>query len=224
MINTECHDMPKIGLIHATTLSMEPTKQAFSRLWPEASFFHVLDNSLSDDRNKSVNLTDDLIRRIKTLADYTLSCAADGVLFSCSAFGPAIESVANSTPVPVLKPNEAMFEQALDVGGPVAMLATFQPSISTMEKELQVQAAARGVSMEMQSICVPEARTALNAGDVDSHNRLLADAAQKVSGMNAILLAHFSMDRAVGEIERRISIPVLSPPTGAVAHFKTILG
>jgi aspartate/glutamate racemase len=214
---------PRIGLIHATTLSMDPTKHAFARHWPEAQFFHVLDNSLSDDRNKDFDLSEDLTRRITSLADYTMSCGVDGLLFTCSAFGSAIEAVAGRASVPVLKPNEAMFEHALEIGGPVAMLATFQPSISSMEKELQLMAKEQGVQMDMQSICVPEARTALNAGDVDTHNGLLADAAQKLMGINAILLAHFSMDRAVDEIESRTKIPVLSPPADAVVHFKSKL-
>ncbi len=214
---------PRIGLIHATTLSMDPTKQAFSRLWPEARFFHVLDNSLSDDRNKHTDLSDDLIRRIKVLADYALSCKTDGLLFTCSAFGAAIERVAAAAPVPVLKPNQAMFERALDIGGPIVMLATFQPSIASMEIEFQVMAQSAGKNVDLKSICVPEARTALNAGNVDTHNRLLAEAAADVTCASAIMLAHFSVDRAVSEIEKRIDIPVLSPPADAVTHFRKLL-
>jgi len=212
----------RIGLIHATTLSMDPVKLAFSRLWPDAGFFHVLDNSLSDDRNKTTDLTEDLTRRISTLADYALSCGTDGLLFTCSAFGEAIEAVAATASVPVLKPNEAMFERALNIGGPVVMLATFQPSISSMEKEFHAAAKVHGQDVELRSICIPEARAALNAGDVDTHNKLLANAAETLSDTGAIMLAHFSMDRAVQEIEGRTDIPVLSPPANAVEHFRKL--
>ena len=213
----------RIGLVHATTLSMEPVKKAFSRHWPEARVFHVLDNSLSDDRNQSAGLTADLTRRIRALADYTLSCGTDGLLFTCSAFGEAIETVAAAAPVPVLKPNEAMFERALESGGSIVMLATFKPSIASMEKEFRVQAGGKNRPVNLRSVCVPEARTALNAGDVESHNRVLAEAAKNLANADAIMLAHFSMDRAVQEIEKCVDIPVLSAPVTAVSHLKKIL-
>lgn len=213
----------RISLIHATTLSMDPAKQAFTRLWPEAYIFHVLDNSLSDDRNAAGELSGDLRRRIDALAGYALSCGADGILYSCSAFGEAIEDVARRQPVPVFKPNEAMFEDALDLGAEIAMLATFPPSVPGMEQEFREQAGARGVSASLTSTVMPEARAALLAGDAEGHNRLLADAAEKIEGADAIVLAHFSMDRAVAAISGRTGIPVLSPPSSAVSRFRSLL-
>ncbi len=213
----------RIALIHATTLSIDPVKQAFARLWPEAYFFHVLDNSLSDDRGVAGELTPDLTHRIRALANYALSCGTDGILYSCSAFGKAIEEVAARETIPVFKPNEAMFEHALDAGKNLAMLATFPPSVPGMEDEFQVQAQLRGIDAKLSSITVPEARAALLAGDEQTHNRLLAEAAEKISGVDAVLLAHFSVDRATDEIANRVDIPVLSPPASAVSRFRELL-
>ncbi|MDP7390338.1 MAG: hypothetical protein QGH07_00555 [Alphaproteobacteria bacterium] len=50
----------RIALIHATVVSMDPTEQAFSELWPEADTFHLLDSSLSTDRAAAGELTDEL--------------------------------------------------------------------------------------------------------------------------------------------------------------------
>ena len=62
--------MTRIALIHATVVSMDPTETAFSDLWPEAETFHLLDSSLSTDRAKAGELTDDLSQRIIGMAEY----------------------------------------------------------------------------------------------------------------------------------------------------------
>src|SRR5439155_1015726 len=59
----------------------------------------------------------------------------DTILYTCSAFGEAIDAVARATPMPVLKPNEAMFAEALHLGTHIGLLATFQPSIPALEQE-----------------------------------------------------------------------------------------
>ena len=119
--------MTRIALIHATPAAVEPIRTAFAQDWPEPDLVNLLDDSLSRDRALAPDLTDAMYGRFDTLGRYALSFGADGILFTCSAFGPAIERVAQSVAVPVLKPNEAMFAEAIAIGGTVGMLATFEP-------------------------------------------------------------------------------------------------
>ena len=215
--------MPRIALIHATVVSMDPTEAAFSDLWPEAETFHLLDSSLSTDRAKAGELTDDLSQRITGMAEYAAERGVDGVLYCCSAFGPAIEAAADANSVPVLKPNEAMFESALNVGGDLVMLATFKDSIGSMEQEFAEMKAARGSDATLRSVLVEGARDAIDRGDAETHNRLIAEAAKKVGDCNAVLLAHFSMDRARAAVADTIDVPVLSPPSESVTHLSKTL-
>src|SRR5690348_8218228 len=108
---------PRIALIHATPLAIEPIKHAFATAWPDANAVSILDDSLSPDRAASVDLTEELNERILVLARYARRTGADGILFTCSSFGPAIDRAARALDVPVLKPNEAMFEAAIHAGG-----------------------------------------------------------------------------------------------------------
>ncbi len=215
--------MPRIALIHATVVSMDSTETAFSHLWPEAETFHLLDSSLSTDRANAGKLTDDLSKRIIGMAEYAAERGVDGVLYCCSAFGPAIEAAADANSVPVLKPNEAMFESALDLGGNLVMLVTFKDSIGSMEQEFAKMKAARGSDATLRSVLVEGARDAIDRGDAETHNRLIAEAAQKVSDCSAVLLAHFSMDRARAAVADAIDVPVLSPPSESVTHLSKTL-
>ena len=106
---------------------------AFKRLWPEASLMNLLDDSLSADLARDGSLTQAMTDRFLTLARYAASAGADGILFTCSAFGPCIEACARHlAPIPVLKPNEAMIEEAIALSGPtgrIGLMATFVPTL-----------------------------------------------------------------------------------------------
>jgi Asp/Glu/hydantoin racemase len=211
----------RIALIHATLVAMQPVEAAFQRLWPEAERVNLLDDALSRDRARTVALTPALAGRIRALADYAISrLGADGVLFTCSAFGEAIEAAARAADRPVLKPNEAMFEEALRYGRRIGMLATFEPSVASMEQEFRELTAARGVLASLETVCVPEAMAALSNGDAAGHNRLLADAASALSGCDAILLAQFSTSIAAEAVASRVSAPVVTSPASAVLKLK----
>jgi Asp/Glu/hydantoin racemase len=169
----------RIALIHAVVPAMAPVAEAFRRQWPQALLSNILDDSLSRDREREGSLTPAMTGRIRALADYAAGSGAAGILFTCSAFGPAIEAAAADLPIPVLKPNEAMFAAALSAGRRIGMLATFAPSVASMEEEFVRMAEAAGVPAVIETCCVPGAMAALKAGDEAGHDRLLAAAAPR---------------------------------------------
>ena len=211
----------RVALIHATALAVDPIRASFERLWPQARRMNLLDDSLSVDRAEAGALTPAMVQRFVDLAQYAQRSQCDGILFTCSAFGPAIEAAARATGVPTLKPNEAMFEQALahDSSGGVlklGLLATFQASIASMAQELEAMARDRGTAIELRSVFVPEAMDDLAQGRAADHHRKIADAARPLADCDALMLAQFSMAAAAPEVQARVSCPVLSSPDCAV--------
>jgi len=215
---------PRIVLLHATPVAVDPVKAAFDAIWPQAELVNLLDDSLSPDRAKTEQLTDEMTERFVAFGRYGHSTGADAVLVTCSAFGPAIERMDAELPVPVLKPNEAMFRAAVAQGRNIAMVATFRPAVITMEAEFDEYVAETGADATLTTFVAEEAMTALRAGDAETHNRLIAELAPDLRDFDTIMLAHFSTSRALDALSARTEIPVLSAPGAAVSRLRELLG
>lgn len=217
-------DRIRIALVHATPVAVDPIAQSFREIWPEADPVGILDDGLALDRAAAGALTEDLARRIVALGQYGLSTGAKAILYTCSAFGPAIEEAARLLPVPVLKPNEAMFEEALSHGGNIGMIATFGPAVAMMEQEFAEEAARMKPGARLTSWLAPGAIEALRAGDAETHNRRVAEGVAALGPRDAILLAHFSTSRAREACRALTARPVLSSPDAAVRKLRRLLG
>src|ERR1700675_257169 len=125
----------RITLVHALKHSIAPIEASFGRLWPDANLMNLLDDSLSADVAREGRLTVAMTERFLLLGRYAALTGADAILFTCSAFGPCIEAVARQqAPMPALKPNEAMIEQAVARGDRIGLLSTFAPTLASMPR------------------------------------------------------------------------------------------
>jgi hypothetical protein len=213
----------RIALIHALKHSIVPIEAAFARLWPDARLANLLDDSLSADLARDGALTPSMTERFLTLARYARATGADGVLFTCSAFGPCIEACARElAPIPVLKPNEAMIEEAVALAGPAArigLLATFAPTLASMPPEF----AAAAPRATLVPCLAAEALAALDRGDLAGHDRAAVAAAVGLADCDVIALAQFSLARAAGAIAEATGKPVLTTPDSAVRKLRRLL-
>lgn len=213
---------PRIVLIHATPLSQGIINLTFKRDMPDAEIVNILDDSLAKDRAKIKALDAAMDARFMSLVQYAHTINADCVLFTCSAFGTCIEKASPHFNFPVLKPNEAMFEEALARGKNIAMISTFAPSIATMVDEFNEAAAALNPQASLTPYFVDHAMEAFANGDEEKHHQLVAEQAAKIKA-DAIMLGQFSIANAYEKAQQSTIIPLLSSPDCAVRKIKRIL-
>ena len=213
----------RIALIHALKHSIPAIEDAFARLWPEASLANLLDDSLSTDLARAGALTPVMTERFLTLAHYARATGADGILFTCSAFGPCIEACAAEFPaIPVLKPNEAMIEEAVALTGPrgrIGLIATFAPTLVSMPPEFAVAAP----HATLVPCLADAALRALDRGDLAGHDREAAVAAIALRDCDVVALAQFSLSRAAAQVAEATGKPVLTTPDSAVRKLQRLL-
>ena len=207
----------RIALIHALKHSIVPIETSFARLWPDASLMNLLDDSLSADVAREGRLTAGMTDRFLSLGRYAVSTGADAILFTCSAFGPCIEAVAREfAPMPVLKPNQAMIEQAVTRGHRIGLLSTFPPTLQSMPAEFPG-------SVQLVPKLAEGAMAALDRGDRIEHDRLVVQASRDLRDCDLIALAQYSMAPAAALVAEASGRPVLTTPDSAVAKLKDLL-
>ncbi len=224
---------PKIALIHATALAMAPVAAAFDDLWPQVQRMNLLDDRLSQDLALAGVLDDAMVARFHALAGYAKRCGADAILFTCSAFGPAIESVKKAIGLPTLNPNEAMFDEALALcralsqpagqTARIGLLTTFGPSAAPLIEELGVAARLQRVHIAVDAACATGAMEQLNAGDVAAHDHMVAQHAKTLAHCDVVMLGQFSMARAQHAVAQNCHKPVLTSPSSAVRRLRQLL-
>ena len=214
----------RIALIHALAHSMAPINDALARDWPSAVRMNLLDDSLSADLAAAGGRLDAAMHaRFMQLAGYAVATGAQGILFTCSAFGPCIEAVARQYPgLPVLKPNEAMVDDAvasLAAGGRIGLLASFMPTLQSMPAEFPAGTA-------LDTALAEGALAALDRGDGERHDELAAEAAATLAarGCTVIALAQFSLARAAPRVAARTGLPVLTTVDSALRQLRARLG
>ena len=219
---------PRIALIHATPLAIKPVSDVFEQLWPEAKCKNLLDDSLPSDL-QAHGMGPPMIERMVGLASYMEKQGAEAILFTCSAFGPAIEAAKNAQSISVLKPNEAMFDDALDLcarlGKPcrIGLLTTFSPSTASMLKELETAIELRGLPITTEGGCAAGAMEILLAGDVQTHDRMVLLAAMQMPACDVYLIGQFSMAHTQKQLEQVLHKPVLTSPASAIRRLQTAL-
>ncbi len=215
----------KIYLVHAGHVSMPAAHASFAALWPEAPILDLMEGSLAHDVGQDGGLTPAMFRRFELLGDYCVAAGATAILFTCSAFGEAIERVKRQHAIPVLTPNEALFDEILLRRDRVALLSTFEPTVTALRQELGQMELAAGQRADIDYFVIPRALDVLFAGDKVTHDRLVLEKVDEVAGLGygAIAFGQFTLSMVAPAARERTTLPILTTPDCAVRKLRNIL-
>lgn len=226
---------PRIMLISALAQSPGPALAAMREEWPEAEAHNLIDDSLAGDFAAIGEISPAIYDRFITLGRYAAGTTdgsepTRGILFTCSAFRPAIERVKADLAIPVITPNEAAFEEALAIcrangtGGRIGLLLTFQGSVAPLEEEIGLLADALGQPRPQIVPAVANgALEALQSGDAARHDDLAVEAARALPPVDVIVVGQFSMARVAPLVAALRSEPVLTTPHMAARKMRRLV-
>lgn len=161
-------------------------------------------------------------------ADVVDLYGADAVLLTCSTMNRSAHHVREKLKAygtPVIQIDEAMMEEAVDIGGKSLVIATHGPTVKNTQLLLQETADRLGKAISFTGSTIEEAFDHLGAGRIEEHNKLIAEDIRRVSASERItnvVLAQLSMTiflLSYPDPEKEFGIPVI---TSGMAGFKRI--
>jgi len=214
---------PKIALISAVSAAIPPAETALHASLPEATVWNILDDRLLSDADDEGGLNDGLRARMRRLIDHAVAEHADGVLLTCSLYGPIVQEIESE--IPVLAPDEAAFADIVAAGyESVLVVASFAGGRDDSVKRLKSAVRDAGGQTRVAGIAVPEAMTATRAGDRAALASALIEACLLRSAeVDAIFLAQYSLAPVGDDLQAAVGIPVISGPKSSAHALQRLL-
>lgn len=206
--------MPKtLAMLHTTPVTLATMPNLAAEVLPHVQVINLLDDSLLPDVAAAGEVTPAVASRILAYVDQMVAAGADAVLCCCSSVGEVAELAHRRCSVPVLRIDEPMAEQAVELGERIGVIATVGTTMAPTVRLIARKAAERGRNVAVEPLVVKGAYAALASGNGDAHDRLVREALEGLlSRSDVVVLAQASIARVLAALPTPPAVPVLSSP------------
>ncbi len=214
-----------LGLVHTSATLVPVFAELCNKYLPGIKVFNIVDDSLIKNTIACGELTASTSKRVVNYAASAQEAGADFILFTCSSIGPAVETAATLTGVPVLRVDQPMADKAVQIGKKIGVIATLSTTLEPTSDLVKRRAVVAGKEIELVAVLCEGAFDALMSGDAATHDRKVGEALKQLSTkVDVILLAQASMARVVDTLsEEDKKVPILASPPIAIEYLKEIL-
>jgi Asp/Glu/hydantoin racemase len=217
--------MKTLALIHTSATLVPVFADLCNQYLPDVKVFNIVDDSLIKNTIACGELTPSTSKRVVLYAGSAEEAGADYILYTCSSIGPAVETAATLTGVPVLRVDQPMADKAIQIGKRIGVIATLSTTLEPTSDLVRRRAIVANKTIEITSVLCEGAFEALMSGDAATHDAKVSEALKKLSKqVDVILLAQASMARVVASLASSDKIvPILASPITAIEYLSTVL-
>src|SRR4051812_11424562 len=197
-------------LVHTVPPLIEVFNHLAADILPGMRVLHVLDEPLLEHVRQRGRLAAEDTLRLATHAQEAARIGAAAVLVTCSTVSPCVDEVRKEAEVPVLRIDEAMIREAVQIGTHVGVVATNRTTLEPTRQLLLAEAVRVGKCIEVELVMVEGALPALLNGDGATHDHLVRQAALQLAGRaDVIVLAQASIARVMNVLDQdAVAVPV----------------
>ncbi len=215
----------KVAIIHTSFVSVNDLKALCAKLIPEVQVINIVDDSLLPEVKANGSITPGIVKRVCTYAIQAQEQGVDLILNQCSSVGEAVDVARKMLRIPYLKVDDAMAEQAVEIGNKIAVVATVASTMGPSTR-LIARAAEKINKQVVITECLVDGAldVLMQEGGAEKHNKMVLQAIEKIAEQHdVIVLAQGSMIVLLPELAH-IKTPILTSPQLGIQRAREILG
>lgn len=215
----------KVVCVHTAMALVGPLTETFHEIIPEVEVEHIAESSLIKEVIKNNAVTPAVRRRLLDYYNAAADSGADIIFNTCSSVGDIADMAAGISRVPVFRIDRPMAEKAVRSAKRIGVISTLPTTLDPTCRLLLNCAKEAGTEVELVEGLADGAFAAGQSGDGATHDRLIAEAAQKIADkVDLFVLAQGSMERMEKKLAELTGKPVLSSPRLGVQGLRKHLG
>ncbi len=213
-----------LAVIHTTPVTIDLIKGLAGEILPGVRLINLLDDSILP---QLLETDGDLSRVEKRWLGYVQTAwetGASAVLSACSSVGELVYKARPLVPIPVLRIDEPMAEEAVQRGRVIGVAATLSTTLNPTLRLVQHKAEQAGKAVQTQTLLASEAYQRLMAGDPAAHDAILAENLRQLAArVDVAVLAQASMARVLPSLEPQLRQKFLTSPRSGLQQVARIL-
>ncbi len=217
--------MQHVICVHTAMALVEPLTKTFQELIPEVKVDHIADSSLIKEVIANNQVTPAVRRRLLSYYNAAADAGADVVFNTCSSVGDVADYGDQYARIPVFRIDRPMAAKAVAGYDRIGVISTLPTTLDPTCRLLLTEAEKAGRQVTLVEGLADGAFAAGQSGDGETHDRLIAEAAQRIaSEVDMFVLAQGSMARMEQRLSELTGKPVLSSPVLGVKGLRKFLG
>ena len=217
--------MKKVVCVHTAMALVGPLTETFKKHFPEVEVEHIAESSLIKEVIKNNSVTPAVRRRLLDYYNAAADSGADIIFNTCSSVGDIADMGNLICRIPVFRIDRPMAEKAVRDASRIGVISTLPTTLDPTCRLLRKCAEEAGRDVVLVEGLADGAFAAGQSGDGETHDRLIAEAAQRIAAdVDLFVLAQGSMERMEGRLAELTGKPVLSSPVLGVKGLRQFMG
>ena len=158
-----------------------PLTETFRELIPEVQVEHIAESSLIKEVIANNAVTPAVRRRLLDYYNAAADSGADIIFNTCSSVGDIADLGNSISRVPVFRIDRPMAERAVQEAQRIGVISTLPTTLDPTCRLLKNCAAEAGKEITLVEGLADGAFAAGQSGDSETHDRLIAEAAQRIA-------------------------------------------